>query len=116
MGISAVIDGNGRVLQPQLLSEQQVASGFSKEAVKAGEGPAYVTAGVWQTTPESDSMPPDRWGDYKKVACVVLATLPLDSRTSMYARFGDWLPWMCWGVFGVCLVRSRRKHAGENVR
>jgi apolipoprotein N-acyltransferase len=107
MGVSAVIDGNGRVLQPQALGEYKIASGV---------GPESVVARVWQVTPESGSMPPERWGEFKKVACVVLATLPLDGRSSVYARLGDWLPWTCWGVLGVCLARSRRTPAGENVR
>jgi apolipoprotein N-acyltransferase len=107
MGISAVIDGNGRVLEPQPLSQYKIASGV---------GPEPVVAGVWQVTPESASMPPHRWEEFKKVACVVLATLPLDGRSSVYARFGDWLPWACWGAFGVSLVRSRRKPAAEGVR
>jgi apolipoprotein N-acyltransferase len=107
MGISAVVDGNGRVLLPRRLREEKVDSGV---------GPDPVTAAVWQVTPESESMPPDRWREFKKVACVLLATVPLDNRTSVYARLGDWLPWSCWGVLGVCVVAARRKSPGERVQ
>ncbi|GIW81758.1 MAG: apolipoprotein N-acyltransferase 1 [Gemmatales bacterium] len=49
MGISALIDGNGRIVQ---------------------------------------ALP-------KKSAGVLTVAVPLDRRTSLYARWGDWLPWSC---------------------
>ena len=40
---------------------------------------------------------------------MLLATVPIDDRVSLYARWGDWLPWSCWGlVLGAFLaVRLR---------
>jgi apolipoprotein N-acyltransferase len=58
MGISAVIDGNGRVI----------------------------------------ALPNPDWAQSKKVEAVVMAAVPIDRRTSLYARWGDWLPWTCWLV------------------
>jgi apolipoprotein N-acyltransferase len=55
MGISTVIDGNGRVV----------------------------------------ALPGDSWHDSKKVAAALVAPVPIDSRTSIYARAGDWLPSGC---------------------
>jgi apolipoprotein N-acyltransferase len=55
MGISAVIDGNGRVV----------------------------------------ALPGDSWHDSKQVAVALVAPVPIDSRTSVYARAGDWLPSGC---------------------
>jgi apolipoprotein N-acyltransferase len=64
MGISAVIDGNGRVC----------------------------------------ALPGRSWAESKKVEAVVTAHIPIDHRTSLYARWGDWLPWTCWLVVGGGLV------------
>jgi apolipoprotein N-acyltransferase len=71
MGISAVIDGNGRVV----------------------------------------ALPGDSWQDSKKVAAPLVAQVPIDSRTSVYARAGDWLPSGCAVVacLGLLLTFRRRK-------
>jgi apolipoprotein N-acyltransferase len=64
MGISAVIDGNGRVI----------------------------------------ALPGPSWAQSKKIAAVVTETVPLDRRTSLYTRWGDWLPWACWLVIALGLL------------
>src|SRR5947207_14375996 len=64
-GISAVIDGDGRVV----------------------------------------ALPGTTWSNSHSVMAVVNAPVPIDTRTSLYARFGDWLPWSCWGLL---LVRRCR--------
>jgi apolipoprotein N-acyltransferase len=87
MGISAVIDPNGKVQEPRLF----------------GSGP-YKS---WEVVEENDripELPTGRWHEFKKVAGVVGATIPIDSRTSLYAYLGDWLPWTCWAVIGVGMV------------
>jgi apolipoprotein N-acyltransferase len=56
MGISAVIDGNGRII----------------------------------------ALPGSSWASSKKIAAVLTAAIPIDQRSSLYARWGDWLPWTCW--------------------
>jgi apolipoprotein N-acyltransferase len=56
MGISAVIDADGRVV----------------------------------------ALPGPSWAASKKVAAVLTAAVPIDSRSSPYARWGDWLPITCW--------------------
>jgi apolipoprotein N-acyltransferase len=70
MGISAVIDGNGRVV----------------------------------------ALPGPTWQKSKGLMAVVKAPIPLDHRTSMYARTGDWLPWLCWAgiAFGLVVGRKER--------
>jgi apolipoprotein N-acyltransferase len=85
MGISALIDSNGRVLEPRRLPPR----------------PGEPDVPVWEVPGEPRpvrALPVSRWGDYKKVAGVLLATVPIDTRASLYARWGDWLPWTC------CLV------------
>jgi apolipoprotein N-acyltransferase len=79
MGISAVIDPDGRVI----------------------------------------ALPAETWSASKKVEGVVVADVPLDNRTSWYARLGDWLPAACWAllVLGhftwVIRHRHRPARAGE---
>ncbi len=98
MGISAVIDANGRVLAPQELprSDPLIDADFH----------------VWTVPIQRDGMvelPVSQWHNYKKVAGVLLATVPIDNRVSLYARWGDWLPWSCWiilaGTFILTCVR-----------
>jgi apolipoprotein N-acyltransferase len=93
MGISAVVDPNGRVLAPQTTEE-------------VGD------ARLWLIAPGAADLPVSRWGEFKKVPGVLIASVPIDSRVSPYARLGDWLPWGCWLVLGAGLVtgflRGRR--------
>jgi apolipoprotein N-acyltransferase len=42
--------------------------------------------------------PGPTWAESKKVAAIVRGAVPLDTRTTLYARFGDWLPIACWAV------------------
>ncbi len=56
MGISAVIDSDGRVI----------------------------------------ALPGPSWSGSKKMEGIVTAVVPIDARTSWYARLGDWLPAACW--------------------
>jgi apolipoprotein N-acyltransferase len=66
MGISAVIDSNGRVI----------------------------------------ALPASSWSKSKKVTAVVTASIPIDQRMSLYARWGDWLPRMCWLILGGGMIWS----------
>lgn len=89
MGISAVVDANGRVLAP--------------ERRGVGEGPA-----LWEIGATPAALPVERWSEFKKTPGVLLAQIPIDDRGSLYARWGDWLPWACWGVLAVLLLWRRR--------
>jgi len=99
MGISAVIDGNGRVLAPASASEASASYSWS---VNADSGHA----------PE---LPVHRWSEFKKVQGVLTASIPIDHRTSWYARWGDWLAWTCWlGIAGLLVFGFvRRPNRGE---
>jgi apolipoprotein N-acyltransferase len=88
MGISAVIDGNGRVLRP----------------VRMNSGPPYR----WELRNDRVvDLPLSEWADYKKVPGVLVANIPIDQRTSLYSLWGDWLPYTCLAVVGVGLVWAR---------
>jgi apolipoprotein N-acyltransferase len=78
MGISAVIDSNGRVLAPEW----------------SQKGDVYR----WEIPEQPASLSVADWHAYKKVAAVLLATIPIDSRASLYARWGDWFAAGCGGV------------------
>jgi apolipoprotein N-acyltransferase len=96
MGISAIIDPNGRVLQPEL--------------IQSHEDSDVGATRIWQLPGENNrivELPPSRWKDYKKVAGVLVGELPIDQRTSLYAQWGDWLPWVCWALIGVSLIWCR---------
>jgi apolipoprotein N-acyltransferase len=68
MGISTVIDGNGRIT----------------------------------------ALPRSTWSESKKISAVLTASIPLDTRTGLYARWGDWLPWLCCLVVGAGLCLPSR--------
>jgi apolipoprotein N-acyltransferase len=116
MGISAVIDGSGRVWRPEAVSWVPEAGAVA--------GPAWAplasylrTLNVWRVPEPASELPMSEWKDYKKVAGVLLATMPLDHRASFYARWGDWLPWSCWallfaGLVGAVFCRRLKRDVG----
>jgi apolipoprotein N-acyltransferase len=91
MGVSAVIDGNGRVLRP----ETTTATVGDKKV------PLWTVPGDGSRAPE---LPTARWHEFKKVYGVLTAVVPVDHRASAYAIWGDWLPWSCWAVVGAGLL------------
>jgi apolipoprotein N-acyltransferase len=105
MGISAVVDGNGRVLRPDtrmaLVGDKQV--------------PLWEVPGDGSRAPE---LPAGRWHEFKKVYGVLTAVVPVDRRFSLYAAWGDWLPWTCWALVAAGLawtwIGSRRRRARES--
>jgi apolipoprotein N-acyltransferase len=99
MGISALVDPNGRVLEPRKRLVRVPISG--KEATAVREIP------VWEV-PAGDAaeLPLGRWGEFKKVPGVLIAAVPIDHRFSLYAAWGDWLPWTCWLALGLGLAWS----------
>jgi apolipoprotein N-acyltransferase len=97
MGISAVIDGNGRVLAPHPLPPPE------------GAHPRGVRVWAASADPGAPGLPPRRWKEFKKVPGVLLADVPLDDRVSLYARWGDWLPWACWFLVGAAVLGALGK-------
>jgi apolipoprotein N-acyltransferase len=97
MGISAVIDGNGRVLRPET---RPLPEAITEDALrKAGHRDPLPR--VWEVPAAgTEELPVSRWGEFKKVPGILLASLPIDDRTSLYSYWGDWLPWGCWLMLG----------------
>jgi apolipoprotein N-acyltransferase len=102
MGISAVIDSNGKVLQPRLF----------------GHSGLYQSWEVVEENGQVRELPLARWSEFKKVPGVVGATIPIDSRVSLYAYLGDWLPWTCWAVIlvGIALAIRRGRQQRLNLQ
>ena len=80
MGVSAVIDGNGRVLKPTLESDSKP--------------PVWTVANA----PEQSELAVEDWAQFKQVAGILKAAVPIDRRFSFYTLAGDWLPIGCWLV------------------
>jgi apolipoprotein N-acyltransferase len=87
MGISAVIDGNGRVLEPR------------KKGVLGD-------VEIWKIDEDgkSSNLGPARWTEFKKTQGVLMASVPIDDRVSLYALWGDWLAWSCWVLVAAGLI------------
>src|SRR5205823_1323471 len=93
MGISAVIDGNGRVLKPQTLLTPPLDPGLSPAHVRMLE-----SFKVWDVPLGAEELTPGEYAAFKQDAGVIFARVPIDHRESLYARLGDWLPIGCWLV------------------
>jgi apolipoprotein N-acyltransferase len=89
MGISAVIDSNGRVLEPKKLPSDK--------------GPE-----VWEVNRADSkaSLPLSEWQGFKKVSGVLFAIIPIDNRQSWYATWGDWLGAGCLMITAAGLALS----------
>lgn len=93
MGISAVIDPNGRVLAPR------------RADLPGSDVPGWeINHGAWLA-----ELPTSRWAEFKKVPGVIVAEVPIDRRESLYARWGDWLPSSCGLLVGLGLLWPLRR-------
>jgi apolipoprotein N-acyltransferase len=90
MGISAVIDGNGRIVAPV------------KHNLPA-TGPAEFW-NVLKSEGRHHDLATDAWRQYKQTEGILVVDVPIDTRSSLYATYGDWLPCSCWLFIGCGLV------------
>lgn len=60
------------------------------------------------------SLPGDSWKNSKAMSGIVVGNVPIDSRTSLYAEWGDWLPVTAWGTLFLLLVLRPFRRSGEN--
>lgn len=90
MGISAVIDSNGRVLAPS----GQLS--YSHDNIN-----------FWNVNPKQTAdLPVSEWSNFKQTQGVWTATIPIDQRTSLYSLWGDWFALTCCGLLAVGMVCS----------
>jgi apolipoprotein N-acyltransferase len=99
MGISAVIDSNGRVLRPTSVATEKDPHSWQ------------IPAGG-----QASELPVDDWSDFKQVSGVLTASIPIDDRLSLYAVWGDWLPGVCWLVVAGALLWSWRPRRNPFVK
>jgi apolipoprotein N-acyltransferase len=87
MGISAIIDANGRVLRPG--AAEIVDSDIQSWTLPDGR---------------AGRLPVGQWADFKKRAGVLTGRIPLDHRTSLLPLAGVYLPLASWCVILACLA------------
>jgi apolipoprotein N-acyltransferase len=104
MGISAVIDSSGRILRPR-----QVPLPPLRPRERSPVNPADFA--IWEIPDGAGELPLSEWHLYKKHAGVLIARIPVDDRTSLYTRLGDWVAGVSWfGLLagcGLALFRPR---------
>ena len=107
MGVSAVIDPNGRVLKPVFVPGADAPMGADLTKLSP---PVFVMANENGRTP---SLQLADWKHFKKRQMVIAAQVPIDTRASLYAMTGDVLPIGCWaallGTAGWTFVKRRRQ-------
>lgn len=125
MGISALVDSNGQVLKPSVGQEWKMQRLWSEMGTNQQMDRDHVKIPVWTIPDEgAETLPVSEWHQFKSKAGVLLCRVPIDSRTSLYARWGDWLPVSCWLFLALfflskpvlAIVKKWKTHPGrENV-
>ncbi len=133
MGISAIIDPNGRVLKPQIIPPERPDSSQPPrnpkliharktwDALKLWpnlklweRARPEETIATWEILPNRegkyDELSPSEYAEYKQSAGVLIGRVPIDRRVSVYSTWGDWLPMACWGLcFAAFFVSPKRQ-------
>lgn len=138
MGVSAIIDPNGRILKPQAIAPDRPDIDHPSLNPKLARAQKLwdswglwngikllekerpnETIKVWETLPnrngDFDELAPAEYAQFKGTAGVLMAIVPIDRRVSVYSQWGDWLPIACWGIvlgaISWSVLRSRRPAA-----
>ncbi|AMV21174.1 apolipoprotein N-acyltransferase [Planctomyces sp. SH-PL14] len=100
-GISAFIDGDGVIREPNLFLDFDA---MMKQPVDNGR--ADPTRPVATPVDARTSMRDPKTGRYhKELNAVLVSEVPLDGRTSLYVRWGDWFAGLCLlFTFGMLVV------------
>jgi len=92
-GISAFIDGDGRIREPaKILVMQEPFEGVNPELTEV-ESLRDPATGKWR----------------RNFAGIILGQVPLDPRSSLYSRWGDWFPVLCVLAAVFCCLRPARR-------
>ena len=75
-GISAIIDGDGAILDPEVFIDGDARKNDS-------------------TPPRTKARDPQTGAWHKQLNAALVHVVPLDSRRSLYVRFGDWFAMLC---------------------
>jgi apolipoprotein N-acyltransferase len=90
MGISAVIDPNGQVLQPFPIGRDNQAEYWDIGQVRPGMPELPLTGAGYQN-----------WNYFKQKTGVLTAQVPIDTRITLYSLWGDWFAGVCWTLAGI---------------
>ncbi len=90
-GISAFIDGDGVVREPDLFLDLDA---LMKRPAGSGKTDPTATAAVGDDA-RTSMRDPKTGRYYKELNAVLVSEVPLDSRTSLYVRWGDWFAAGC---------------------
>lgn len=105
MGVSAIIDPNGRVMKPVFYEG-------SDAPIKGSDRPSPPVFILKEENGRVPSLQQADWRHFKKRQLVIAAPVPIDNRTSLYAMTGDVLPIGCWaaliGTIAWSFVRRRQ--------
>ncbi len=74
-GISAIIDGDGVIRDPEYFID--------------------LDAKLEDVAPRESMRDPKTGKFYRQLNCALVADVPIDDRTSLYVRFGDWFAALC---------------------
>lgn len=113
-GISAVIDGDGVIVEPDLflggnISVPQLIRHGMRDAADRSGAPAEL-----QPLEPMEFVDPATGRPRKSLDAVVIDDVPLDNRTSLYVAWGDWFAGSCGALsLGLLMVGMvpRRKEA-----
>jgi apolipoprotein N-acyltransferase len=96
-GISAFIDGDGRIRDPGVIQVLQEPLEGTRPQLTDVQGLRDPATGAWR----------------RQFSGIIHGQVPLDPRTAVYTRLGDWLPQLCVAVTVVLmLVGLRRARRG----
>jgi apolipoprotein N-acyltransferase len=96
-GISAIIDGDGAILDPEVFMDGDARKNVPKPPRTSARDPQ---TGAW----------------HRQLNAALVHTVPLDSRRSLYVRFGDWFALLCCaGVIFVALSTLIPKSRAKSV-
>lgn len=91
-GISAFIDGNGQIREPEQILVLRQNNDDSAPVLEEVQGMRDPTSGVWRRQFEG----------------IVFGQVPLDPRNSFYLQTGDWFAIACLGVATIYCLRKPR--------
>jgi apolipoprotein N-acyltransferase len=91
-GISAIIDGDGAILEPDVFIDDDRRRGSEQP-------------------PRKSMVDPKTGKRHRQMTAALIDTVPLDNRRSLYVRFGDWFGGGCLTCVGAVLALNfiRRK-------
>jgi apolipoprotein N-acyltransferase len=95
-GISAIIDGDGAILEPDVFIDGE----WKKDSTKP---------------PRKSTRDPATGKRYRQMLAALVHTVPLDNRGSLYVRFGDWFAGTCYcAVIAVMVLAIMQRFRGKN--